>query len=348
MLLEVNLIQKYLPKYNIRFADNKAYPFIRITIKDKYPKVLISRIKDDPKSIYFGPYPNARAMRLVLKISRRIFPFQSVSNHQNKFCFYNHLELCPCPEFTQNKFYKKNILHLIDFLKGNTKQVIKAIENERDKASKNENYEEANLNQKKIDAISIVTSKFYRPFEYEENPNLREDVREKELISLQETLESNDVKINIPQKIECYDISIISGEFATGSLVVFTNGEKDSQWYRRFKIKKTFGKNNDFMMMEEIITRRFRHKEWPIPDLLIVDGGKGQVSVTLDVLEKQNINIPLIGLAKREETIITSNFREIKLPKDSKALHLLMRIRDEAHRFAITYHRKLRSKFLTL
>ncbi len=337
-----------MPKYNIRFSDNKAYPFIRITIKDKYPKVLTSRRKEDLRSIYFGPYPNTAAMRAVLRISRRIFPFQSVLNHQNKLCFYNHLGLCPCPELTDDKYYKRNILHLIDFLKGNTKKVVKQLEKERDKASNNEDYEKASTAQRKINAINIVTNKFYRPFEYEENPNLREDIREKELVFLREALELNAIKVKILQRIECYDISIISGEFATGSLVVFTNGEKDTQWYRRFKIRKTSGKNNDFAMMEEILTRRFRHLEWPVPDLLIVDGGKGQVSVASNVLKKQDLNIPVIGLAKKEEIIISSDFREIKLPKDSKALHLLIRIRDEAHRFAIAYHRKLRSKFLNL
>lgn len=347
LLLEANLIQKYLPKYNIRFADNKAYPFIRITIKDKYPKVLISRRKDDKKSLYFGPYPNTGALRSVLKLSRKIFPFQSVLNHQKKLCFYNHLGLCPCPEVTNDKLYKKNILHLIDFLKGNTKKIIKDLEDERNLASNSQNYEKASSAQKKIDAIAIVTSSFYRPFDYEENLNLREDVRKKELISLQEVLKINEVKISLPKRIECYDISIISGMFATGSLVVFTNGEKDTKWYRRFKIKKIFGKNNDFAMMHEVLTRRLKHTEWPMPDLLIVDGGKGQVSVASKVLDERNFKIPLIGLAKREEIIVTTDFREIKLSKNSDALHLLMRIRDEAHRFAITYHRKLRSKFLT-
>jgi excinuclease ABC subunit C len=97
-------------------------------------------------------------------------------------------------------------------------------------------------------------------------------------------------------------------------------------------------------MMEEVITRRFKHNEWEFPDLIIVDGGKGQISSTLKVLVRENIKIPVVGLAKHEEIIITANFKEIKLPKNSKQLHLVMRIRDEAHRFAITYHKKLRSK----
>lgn len=346
MLLEANLIQKYLPKYNVRFADNKSYPLIRITTKDKYPKVLFARRMDDKNSVYFGPYPNTAAMRIVLRIARRIFPFQSVLHHPNKLCLYNHLGLCPCPEVTKDESYRKNILHLAHFLEGKTKKVLKELEKEMTSLSQAEKYEMAREVQKRIEAIKLVTSPIYRPFEYEENPNLRSDVRSEQLESLRKILEENKVTIDLPKRIECYDISIISGKFATGSLVVFTDGEKDSSWYRRFRIRRSFGKNDDFAMMSEVLGRRFNHPEWPLPDLIIVDGGKGQVSTAEKVLIERNLSIPLIGLVKKEEVIITPDFKEIKLPKDSKVLHLIMRIRDEAHRFAITYHRKLRSKAL--
>ena len=130
-------------------------------------------------------------------------------------------------------------------------------------------------------------------------------------------------------------------------MTVLTNGQKDTSSYRKFKIRYTKNEPNDFAMMEEILVRRFNHPEWPFPDLLVVDGGKGQVSVALKVLNQKNLEIPLIGLAKREETIVTSDLKEINLSKDSPALLLIMRIRDEAHRFAITYHRNLRSKGFT-
>ncbi|MGK5093999.1 SdrD B-like domain-containing protein, partial [Deltaproteobacteria bacterium TL4] len=128
-------------------------------------------------------------------------------------------------------------------------------------------------------------------------------------------------------------------KYAVGSMTVLTNGKKNTSLYRKFKIRYTKEESNDFAMMEEVLRRRFNHPEWPFPDLLVVDGGKGQVSVALKVLKRKNLEIPLIGLAKREETIITSDLKEIHLPKDSKGLLLIMRIRDEAHRFAITYHR---------
>lgn len=343
LLLEANYIQKYKPFFNVRFTDGKAYPMIKITVKDKYPKVLMARRIDDPKSLYFGPYPNVGAMRTVLKIARRIFPYQSVIHHPNKLCLYNHLALCPCPEVTQDIYYKKNIKHLMNFLSGSTRKVVADLEKERDRFSKDKEYEKANITQKKIDSISIVTSPNYKPFEYEENPNLTSDLKKKELTDLVKILNDSNVNVIQLDRVECYDISVISGKFSTGSMVVFSDGEKDSSSYRRFKVNYNL-KPNDFAMMYEVISRRLNHTEWNYPDLMVVDGGKGQVSTIKRLLNERNLNIPLIGLAKREETIITSDLKEVYLPKNSHALHFIMRIRDEAHRFAITYHRKLRSK----
>ena len=347
LLLEANLIKKYLPKYNINLKDGKAYPLIRITIKDKYPKVLVARRQDDQLSVYFGPFPNAGAMRLVLKTIRRIFPFQAVINHPNKPCFYNHIGLCPCPTFYKDDSYKQTIKHIIKFLNGQTKNVIKDLEKERNEFSKNQQYEDASTVQKKIDAIKLITSKFYHPNEYEVNPNLKEDIRREELALLKESLNREGVGVKNLQRIECYDISNISGKNAVGSMVVFIDGEKASSLYRKFKIKNDYnGLPNDFAMMEEVIGRRIKHAEWQLPGLIIVDGGKGQVSSALKALKNLNIKVPLVGLAKQEEIIITSDFKEIILSKESKQLHLVMRIRDEAHRFAISYHKKLRAKKL--
>ena len=233
------------------------------------------------------------------------------------------------------------------FLEGNTKKIIKDLEKERDSLSKKLDFENASLLQKKIDAIKLITSPFYKPFVYEENPNFKSDVLQKELNSLIQILNENKVNVKKLERIECYDISNISGKSATASMVVLKNGEKDTSSYRRFKIRGFYNnKANDFAMLSEVLKRRFNHNEWPFPDLLVVDGGKGQVSSVLKVLSKLNVKIPLIGLAKKEETIITSALKEIKLPRNSKALLLIIKIRNEAHRFAITYHKKLRSKLI--
>ena len=347
LLLEASLIKKYAPKYNIRLTDGKAYPLIRITVKDTYPAVLTARRPEDPKSVYFGPFPSSNTVRSVLRLLRRIFPYHSTLNHPKKPCLYHHLDLCPCiPAFDTDetrKLYKKTISHILDFLDGNTSKVLKDLEKERDNESKVEHYEEAGKMQKQIDNINFITHPVHKPFEYETNPNLKEDLRYKEMLSLQTILNTHGLEVALPTRIECYDNSNIQGTNPTSSMVVLTNGAIDKSQYRKFKIKQVKGPN-DFASMKEVLSRRFKHTEWPFPDLLIVDGGKGQISSAAEVLDELGLNTPLVGLAKREETIITRDFQEIRLKKSEPALQLVMRIRDEAHRFAITFHRKLRSK----
>ncbi len=349
LLLEAFYIKKYKPKYNVRLTDNKSYPLVRITINQKYPALLLARRMDDPESLYFGPFPNSSAVRLVLKTIRRIFPFVSVLNHPKKTCLYFHLGLCPCPPVNDSpklyKAYKLTIKRIIRMFEGDSKKLIKELERERDKKSKAENFEEAYMLQKQINALLLITQPIHQPFEYHINPNLITDIRTQEINELMEILNSHGYSIKKLSKIECFDISNIQGKHATGSQVVFVNGEKEGSLYRRYRVKID-GKPNDFAMMKEVISRRFKNKQWEYPDLVVVDGGKGQISSALKAMQELSVTCPVIGLAKREETIITSTLKEISLPKNSDALKLIMRIRDEAHRFALFYHRKLRSKYV--
>ncbi len=347
LLLEANLIKKYTPKYNIRLTDGKAYPLIRITIHDTYPAVLTARQQEDKDSVYFGPFPNSSAVRSVLRTLRKVFSYQSTQNHQKTICLYHHIGLCPCASVYNSaeakKEYKKTIRYIVDFLEGKTQKVLDALEKERDTFAKDEAFEKAALVQKQIDYILYITQPMHQPFEYETNPNLKIDLRMREMLSLKEILKSHGVNVALPRRIECYDNSNFQGSNPTSSMVVLTDGEIDKSQYRKFKIKTVKGPN-DFASMQEVLTRRLNHAEWPMPDLFIVDGGKGQVSSAKEILDALGVTIPVVGLAKREETIITSDFQEIKLPKSSPALQLVIRIRDEAHRFAITFHRKLRSR----
>jgi excinuclease ABC subunit C len=417
LLLEAFYIKKYNPKYNIRLTDSKMYLKIRITINDVYPRVLLARREDDKDSLYFGPYPSSGALKLVLKTIRRVFPYVSVPNHLKRICLYHHLGLCPCPPINDSpelrKEYKKNIKGIIRILEGESQKILKELEKERDKASKDEEYEKALILQKRINAMSLITTPFHKPFEYDVNPNLRDDKRQEELDALKEILNQHGLGLEKLERIECYDISNTQGTHAVGSMVVFVNGEKESSQYRKFRIRRDWEKPmtkvekvslevkgpkhlaNDFAMMREVLKRRLNHEEWDTPDLIIVDGGKGQVSSAITALAESGMVIPLVGLAKREETIIVpviarngvtrqsqtadgidsdtpmvntyqellnlrfagtkeeknktivvneEHFTEISLPKNSPPLFLIQRLRNEAHRFAITYHRKLRSK----
>lgn len=346
-LLEANYIKRYLPVYNTRLRDAKTYPLVQVTIKQPYPAILVTRRKDDKKSQYFGPYPNVGSLRIVLRTLRKIFPYQSVINHPKKICLFNHLGLCPCPPVFDSpqlrKSYRKNVYSIVRILNGKIKNVLSDLRKERDEKSKEENFEKAGELQRKIDSLTLITTPFHSPFEYESNPNLLSDLRKNELLDLKNSLGKFGVNIEIPKRIECFDVSNISGKHATGSMIVFIDGEKESSNYRKFRIINA-GQPNDTLMMNEIISRRLNHSEWESPDLIIVDGGKGQISAALRALKEKGKNIPVIGLAKREETIVTSDFKKVNLPKDSLTLNFLVRIRDEAHRFAISYHRRLRSR----
>ncbi len=372
LLLEAFYIKKFRPKYNIKLIDGKSYPLIRITVKDEYPVVMFARQMTDDTSLYFGPFPNAGAVKLVLKTVRKIFPFVSVLRHPPYRCLYYHLGLCPCPVINSSaenkKAYATSIKSIVKMLEGKTRDVIKDLEAERARASELEAYEEASSLQKKIDALRLITEPVHAPFEYDTNPNLRSDLRQEELDLLRTALVAHGLDIKEVSRIECYDISNIQGTNSTGSMVVLTHGEIDKSQYRKFKISLD-GKPNDFAMMEEMLTRRLKHSEWPDPSLLLIDGGKGQVASVLTALKNTGRSFPVVGLAKREETLIIAKdqpffntqtqvhsashklyganedtFRELSLGRKSPALNLVKRIRDEAHRFAVTYHRKLRSK----
>lgn len=349
-LLESSLIKKHKPFYNIKLIDDKSYPMVEMTFGDN-PSVTITRKKTDKNAKYFGPYSDVTALKTVLKLIRRIFPYQSVKNHPKRKCLYYHLSLCPCVLSNPEKIkeYKKNLKNIERFLEGKKEEVIQHLVIERDEYSKGEEFEKASEMQQRIERINLITSTTYEPFHYMDKPDFYFERIEKEVASLKEILKDYYPHLGNLKRVECYDISNISGKQATGSMVVFLNGDKAAKEYRRFKIR-TKDTPDDFHMMREMLSRRLGN-EWPVPQLLVIDGGKGQVGAALKALANMGKRIPVIGLAKREEIIVIPlkkpggiEFVEIKLPHSTPGINLLRRIRDEAHRFAITYHRLLRKK----
>ena len=357
-LLESNLIKKYRPQYNVLFKDDKSYTSLEIGRKP-IPYVVLTRKRTNPPAggaVYFGPFTSSSDLKIVLKILRRIFPFQSVKNHPPRRCLYYHIGLCPCiPAFPDRLFeYKKDIKKITNFLKGDVGSVVSELKSEQKEFVASEEFEKAGEIQKKIEKINYITSKNYDPFNYEEKPDFYFERIKGEVDSLREILTKYGLPISELNRIECYDISNISGKNATGSMVVFTDGDTNKNEYRRFKIK--FKKTpDDFEMMREVLRRRIKRTDWEMPNLMVIDGGRGQVSAVLQVFTETNFKVPVIGLAKREETIIIPiriasgvDFIEVKLPNSTPGINLLRRIRDEAHRFAITYHRLLRKKALRI
>lgn len=356
-LLEATLIKKHLPFYNIKLVDDKTYPYVKID-KGVNPSVVITRKRDvethTTKSavVYFGPYTDVTALKTVLKLLRRIFPYQSVVNHPKRKCLYYHLGMCPClPAVPESKdLYLRNLKRIQAFLDGKKDEVIKTLLNEQTIEVKNEEFEKAAEIQKKIDRITLITSSQYEPFRYLEKPDFYYERIERELVSLQVILKDYYPELGKLARIECYDISNLQGTNATGSMVVFIQGETSSKNYRRFKIK-TKATPDDFFMMQEVLGRRLKRTDWPYPELMVIDGGKGQVGAALKALTNAKMRIPVIGLAKREETIVIPQkkaggiqFIEVKLDNSTPGINLLRRIRDEAHRFAVTYHKLLRKK----
>ena len=302
---------------------------------------------------YFGPYPEVTPLKAVLKLLRKIFPYQTTANHSKRKCLYYHLGLCPCiPAVPENlSEYKRNIRNISLFFDGSKEKLIKNLLSDQKKCIKNEEFEKAGIIQSQIDAIHKITREEFNPFLYIERPDSYYERLRNEISSLKKILTDKNISVDDLHRIECYDISNLSGTNATASMAVFINGDSSKKDYKRFKIR-TKHTPDDFHMLKEVMTRRLKHPEWGIPDLMVIDGGKGQVSSVLEILLSSEYKIPVIGLAKKEEIIIVPKitksysiiFDEVKLPKSEPGINLLRTIRNEAHRFAVTYHKLLRSK----
>ena len=325
LLLEANLIQKYQPKFNFVLKDNSSYPYIKITVNETFPKILQTRKIEKDKARYFGPYTDIKALRYILKELRLMFSPHLYFFTKEK----NPLE------------YNKCIKNIILFLEGKKDLLLKKLTMDMIDNIENEDFEKANEAKIQIEKIRNLTKPNAKPFEYLKNPNLMEDQINLSLLELAKTLNLKSLK-----RIECYDIATLQGKSSTGSMIVFTDGIKDTNEYRKFKIIVE-GNPNDYQLWAEILKRRFSHFEWPAPDLLVIDGGKGQLSTAEKVLKNLQIKLPIIALAKREEEIYINRVK-IRLERTSGALKLLQRVRDEAHRFAASYHKILRLKSLTI
>lgn len=356
LLLEAKLIKKYYPKYNIALKDDKSNLYIGIT-KDKYPRILPLRKTQLPleelKYVY-GPFTHGLATKKILKMARRAFPY---SQHLpgNRVCLYKQIGLCnPCPseielETDLNKKeelikkYKKNIKNIRKFLNGEFNSLKHSLETQMKESAKVNDFESAAMLKRQIDYINLITTPTVSPYEYIRDPNLIEDIRLKESEDLKQILKPF-FNINKISRIECFDIAHLMGTNPTASMVTFIDGEADKTYYRHFKIRRRQG-NSDVDSIKEVLIRRKQHfEDWGVADLIIVDGGKPQVSVAQDVIW----DIPLIGLAKQFETIVIyheGKFVEIKLP-NGPAKYLVQRLRDEAHRFARRLHHKQVSKHL--
>lgn len=345
LLLEAKLVKKFQPKYNVQLKDDKSPLYIGITSED-LPRVVLLRQrqlgKHKLKRVY-GPFINSTAPKTVLRMLRRIFPF-ATHKPGRRPCIYSQIGLCnPCPSDvvaspSLEKEYMLNIRRLAAVLSGRSKAVVKQLTCQIKELSEAERYEEAREKKQKLDALIYTTTRAELDARYTDNPNLLDDIRDKERDSLVKII-SKFYSLKKLKRIECFDVAHLSGTYPTASMVTFINGEPDKSYYRHFRLHN---KNSDVDNIKEVLSRRFKRKDWGIPDLVIIDGGKPQLSAASKVVA----NIPVIGLAKREETLVfvtERGFEELKLP-EGPAKRLVQRVRDEAHRFARSYHHKLVSR----
>jgi excinuclease ABC subunit C len=339
LLLEANLIKKHQPPYNIVLRDDKRYVYIKISTEEEWPRIFITR-KLEKSGKYFGPFVSVEAVRQTLKSVRKIWPYRSCARLPKKICLYYRIGKCPgmCEGKVNKSEYKKIIKQITLFLEGKKMKISKEMEREIKKG------------EKKNQDVKFLK---YRLI------NMQKVLEHANIISLIDKYATDVLELakvlglpRVPERIEGYDISNIFGRQAVGSMVVFSAGEPDKNEYRKFKIKIGQGKANDVGMLKEVLERRFNN-DWPLPDFIVIDGGKAQLNVACRVLKGLKLDIPVLAISKGEglrsaqaldKIFFPGEKRPLELPLASPALHIIKRVRDEAHRFAILYHRQLRKK----
>jgi excinuclease ABC subunit C len=486
LILEMNLIKKHRPKYNVRLKDDKRYPYIKIHWADPFPKVTVTRQMIEDGSRYFGPYTSAWAVYQTLDVLRRIFPYLTcdriITGQDKRACLYYDIKLCtaPCIGVIDQAGYRQMISDLMAFLSGHSEDIVARLHVDMQRASDEMRFEKAAALRDQLKAVesiierqkivfatdyldsdvlamarsdgeacvqiffirggkligreyfilegtedtadSEVMGQFVKQFYTEaatipQQVMLPQEIEEARIIGqwLRSRRSGEKVEILVPKegqphelvamaaenaaetlaalrtqwqadthkqemalaelqsafqlpappnRIECYDVSNTQGTAIVGAMVVFEQGVPSKNLYRKFNIESVVGAPDDFASMEEMLTRRFRRWQASqdqanqpgykpdasfsfLPDLIIIDGGKGQLGRAVNVLEKFNLfgKVPVTGLAKQHEEIFFPNKPDsLLLPRHSQGLYLIQRIRDEAHRYGITAHRKKRTK----
>lgn len=352
LILEANLIKKYQPKYNVVWRDDKNYFYVAFEYNEqKIPHVYITH---QPKNLqttdysqqtkYVGPFVEGAALKKTLRFLRRVFPYYTVKKHPKTKCTYCHLGLCPGPELFENpsassglREYRRSIKKLILILQGKRSAVLNSLKKEMKQFSKENKFEEAGKIRDRIYNLQQVMAYTH----VIEPKDLAKSDLAKSLRGL--------LGLEKISKIECYDVSNIQGKQATGSMVVFTDGLPDKSQYKKFRIRME-NEPNDIAMLKETLQRRLVHSEWKYPEVILIDGGIAQLNVAIKTKNEkpETKNIKVISIAKRNPDLYIEGKNEPILLKTlpQEIYNLILHLDDEAHRFAITYHKKLRKKNL--
>ncbi len=340
LLLEAQLIRKYRPRYNSELKDDKSYPLLKIT-GDEFPRIHVTRNKSDRKARYYGPYTDAKLLREAITLINALFPLRKCRKLPKKACLYYHIGQClaPCIKPEVKSEYDRVVEEVKEFLGGGKKSFMEYLTDRMFEAAKELRFEDAQFFKEQIQALGCLKKKRFSLRTLEARVVFSATLELKRLLQMPK----------LPEKIVCFDVSNIQGDEAVASKVALYRELPDKLEYRRYKIKTVTG-IDDYAMIQEALGRMLvgikEGRETFIPDLIVIDGGKGHLNAAQAILKRENFEeIELVSLAKRFETVYSARFgREVSVPQDSPALHLLQKIRDEAHRFAITYHRSLKEK----
>ena len=385
LFLESEMVKRYMPRYNILLRDDKSQMFVRIDMKSEWPTVSFTRNPIDDGADYFGPYYNGFAIKNALRYLRRVFPYYTKPPKESARPDLDaHIGLSPRAGVSSEE-YKATLRQLVRYFEGGRKAIIRDIESQMKLSAKLHDFENAALYRNKLNDLRALQQRIM--FGDKEFLDISKDKALGDLVELFGLAKA-------PARIEGYDISHMGGVNVVASMVVFTNGVSDRSNYRKFKTR--IERNDDYANMNEVLSRRFSDKNiksWGMPDLLLIDGGKGQLDAAIKALEERNVKVPIISIAKREEEVIVhatrSNIATDKLEsyrvlgaKDAgvvvtrsgeyytvnlhagqtnasghsknlrgsntgpaKYVHvtkLFQRIRDESHRFAVSYHTVLK------
>lgn len=340
LFLESEMIKRYQPKWNILLRDDKNVSYVRIDMKSEIPYLSFTRTPLDDGATYIGPFYGQTTIAKSLRILRKIFPFYDCP-YDGKKTLNTDLGLTPGIEIqkTTPAEYKKDLKKLTSYLEGKREKLLRDLKKQMKQLSDAGDFEAAATVRNQLFGLQGLKTKIV--FSDREFLDLSTD---QALLSLQKLLQLPAP----PRRVEGYDVSHQSGTNAVASMVVFMNGVSQRSAYRKFKIKQS--KNNDFANLEEVLTRRLKHQEWPLPDLILIDGGEPQLEAVKDILLPTKI--PFIGLAEAQETIVVpeikrqtvKGYHHLIISHNSHIVKLLQRIRDESHRFAVTYHNFLKRK----
>lgn len=359
LVLEEKLIKKYQPFFNSLGKDGKRYPYLKLSMGEDFPRLSIARKKLPGKDLYFGPYPKSSIVKSLMRFlwKSKYAPLRpckwsfsrarALPKVRVNSCIYFHTGLCPAPCAGKISYeeYRDIAQRMALFLDGDFTEITQQITAQMQACSADMRYEQAAVFRNFLQALEhmrerVIVGQYKDEKITQAIENSDKLKRLAHLVGL----------TRLPAHIEAFDNSHLFGREAVGCMVCYINGEKNHEHYRRFKIKSKLPARggSDFTMMQESVFRRLRQiKRDPSqkPDLILLDGGKAQITAALMACDKAGLYIPMISLAETHEGIYVPGQNEsIKLPLGDPALNLLMEIRDEVHRFAVTYHRKLRDK----